>query len=125
MGNKIADVYRCSHCGLVVEVTNPGAAPVCCGEAMSLCVENTSDGAREKHLPVLEAVPGGSRVRVGSVDHPMTAEHYIQWIEIINGPYVNRCYLKPGDAPAAEFYVPASDKLTVRAYCNLHGLWKK
>ena len=125
MKNNVSDVYRCSHCGLVVEVTVPGAAPFCCGEPMQLCVENTSDGAKEKHVPVLEAIPGGCRVKVGSVDHPMTQEHYIQWIEIINGPYVNRCYLKPGDAPAAEFYVPAGDKLIVRAFCNLHGLWKK
>lgn len=55
----------------------------------------------------------------------MTEEHYIQWIEVINGPWVNRYYLKPGDAPRAEFFVPAGENLTVRAYCNLHGLWKK
>ena len=125
MANAIHDIYHCTHCGLTVEVTAPGAAPVCCGEAMVLCKENTSDGAKEKHVPVLESTSQGSLVRVGSVAHPMTEEHYIQWIEIINGAWVNRCYLKPGDAPQAEFYVPATDKLIVRAYRNLHGLWKK
>jgi superoxide reductase len=122
---EINSVYRCTHCGLVVEVTAPGATPVCCGEKMTLCNENSTDAAKEKHVPVLEPAPQGCVVKVGSVDHPMTEEHYIQWIEIINGPYVNRCFLKPGDAPRAEFYVPAGDKLIVRAYCNLHGLWKK
>ena len=95
MKNTISDIYRCSHCGLTVEVTNPGAAPVCCGEEMVLCKENTSDGAREKHVPVLESTGQGTLVKVGSVAHPMTEEHYIQWIEIINGPYVNRCISSP------------------------------
>ena len=125
MQNAIHDVYRCSHCGLTVEVTAPGAAPVCCGEAMKLCVANTVDAAKEKHIPVAVDINPGTKVKVGSVDHPMTEEHYIQWIEVINGHYVNRCYLKPGDAPEAEFYVPYSDKLEIRAFCNLHGLWKK
>lgn len=125
MENAINSVYHCDHCGLTVEVTAPGAHPVCCGEKMVLCSENASDGAREKHVPVLESAPQGCVVRVGSADHPMTEEHYIQWIEVINGPWVNRYYLKPGDAPRAEFFVPAGENLTVRAYCNLHGLWKK
>lgn len=125
MENTVNSIYHCTHCGLTVEVTSPGAAPVCCGEKMLLCKENSSDGAKEKHVPLLEAAGNGCIVKVGSVDHPMTEEHYIQWIEVINGPWVNRYQLKPGDAPRAEFYVPASDKLEVRAYCNLHGLWKK
>ncbi|MBR2374625.1 MAG: desulfoferrodoxin [Lentisphaeria bacterium] len=125
MANKILDVFRCSHCGLTVEVTAPGATPVCCGEPMKHCAENSVDAAREKHVPVAEDLNPGTRVKVGSVAHPMTEEHYIQWIEVINGSYVNRRYLKPGDAPEAEFYVPYSDKLVIRAYCNLHGLWKK
>ncbi|MBQ7695821.1 MAG: desulfoferrodoxin [Lentisphaeria bacterium] len=125
MANTISSVYHCPHCGLTVEVTSPGADPVCCGEKMILCRENTVDASREKHVPVPEALAQGTRVRVGSAEHPMTPEHYIQWIEVINGPYVNRRYLKPGEAPVAEFYVPFSDKLEIRAYCNLHGLWKK
>ena len=125
MANTVLNVYHCPRCGLTVEVTSPGAEPVCCGEPMKLCRENTVDAAREKHVPEAESFAGGTKVRVGSTAHPMTPEHYIQWIEVVNGPYVNRRYLKPGEAPEAEFYVPYADKLVIRAYCNLHGLWKK
>ena len=78
-----------------------------------------------KHIPVLEEQGSGILVKVGSVPHPMEADHYIEWIEVINGSYVNRCHLKPGDAPQAAFYVPQQPGLEIRAYCNKHGLWKK
>ena len=74
--------------------------------------------------PVIEAIKEGVLVKVGSIEHPMTADHYIQWIEIINGDYIQRKYLKPGDKPEAMFYLPFSDKLQAREYCNLHGNWK-
>ena len=66
----------------------------------------------------------GVKVVVGSVAHPMTEEHHIVWIEVFNGAWLNRKYLRPGDAPEAEFYVPYKPGLVVRAYCNLHGLWQ-
>jgi superoxide reductase len=90
---------------------------------MSLLKENTTDAAVEKHVPTLEKKDGGWQVNVGSVDHPMTAEHYIEWIELIVGETVYRQNLNPGAKPAAFFPCPA-DKVTARAYCNLHGLWK-
>ena len=70
------------------------------------------------------AADHGVKVAIGSVAHPMTAEHYIAWIEVFNGAWLNRKYLRPGEAPAAEFYVPYKRGLVVRAYCNLHGLWQ-
>lgn len=124
---KVSEIYRCSHCGLQVEITAaaPVNAPVCCGEAMQLQNPNTNEnGAKEKHIPVLSDHEGGILVKVGEVTHPMTEEHYIEWIEVINGNYVNRYHLKPGDLPQAAFYVARSPKLVVRASCNIHGVWQ-
>ncbi len=121
---KMNEVYKCSICGNIVEVLHGGdGSLVCCGQPMSLLKENTTDAAVEKHVPTLEKKDGGWQVNVGSVDHPMTAEHYIEWIELIVGDTVYRQNLNPGEKPAAFFPCPA-DKVTARAYCNLHGLWK-
>lgn len=125
---KKNDIYRCPVCGLQFEATRDTEnvePPVCCGKPMQLQKENSVDAAVEKHVPVVEVLESGILVKVGEVAHPMTEEHYIEWIEVINGSYVNRCYLKPGDLPQAAFYVPYSPKLIIRESCNLHGLWKK
>lgn len=118
-------VYKCEVCGNIVELMHVGGGDlVCCGQPMKLQEEKTADSATEKHVPVIEAIDEGIRVTVGSTEHPMTEEHYIQWIEVLNGSYVNRKYLKPGDKPMAEFYVKFSDDLVAREYCNIHGHWK-
>ena len=91
---------------------------------MKLQEEKTADSKTEKHVPIIEATPNGVKVTVGSVPHPMVDDHYIEWIEVANGPYVNRKYLKPGDKPEAEFYVKLQPGLIVREFCNKHGLWK-
>jgi superoxide reductase len=117
-------VYRCMVCGNMVEVLHSGAGElVCCNQPMSLLRENTTDAATEKHVPVVEAVPGGIRASVGSVPHPMIEEHYIEWIEAIDGEQASRKFLSPGGAPQAEFCL--KEAATVREYCNLHGLWRK
>ena len=125
MGARGLEVWKCLHCGLLVEVLGDGAIPSCCGEPMRAMKENTVEASAEKHIPVLEVQGSGILVKVGSIPHPMEADHYIEWIEVINGSYVNRCHLKPGDAPQAAFYVPQQPGLEIRAYCNKHGLWKK
>lgn len=118
------EVYKCDICGNIVEFLNGGGANlVCCGEEMKLMTENTTDAAVEKHVPALEKKTDGWQVNVGSVDHPMTDAHYIEWIELIDNGTVYKEFLSPGDKPAAFFPITA-DKVTVRAYCNLHGLWK-
>ncbi len=119
-------IYKCNKENMVVEVLSAVECCTlsCCGEDMTLMKENSVDAATEKHIPILCENANGVTVKVGSVAHPMTEEHYIQWIEVINGPWVNRKYLKPGDDPVAEFYVSNNDHLEIRAYCNLHGLWK-
>jgi superoxide reductase len=90
---------------------------------MELLKENSTDAAIEKHVPVIEKIEGGYRVKVGSVEHPMTEAHYIQWIELVTDNKVMRKYLTPKDKPAAEFKTDAKE-VYARAYCNLHGLWK-
>jgi len=118
-------VYKCEVCGNIVELMHVGGGDlVCCGKPMKLMTENTTDAATEKHVPVIESIADGIRVKVGSVAHPMEEKHFIEWIEVINGDWVNRKYLKPGDKPEAEFYVKDNGKLIVREYCNVHGHWK-
>jgi superoxide reductase len=90
---------------------------------MKLMKENTVDAAREKHVPVIEKVPGGYKVKVGAVAHPMEEKHHIEWIELIADGEAYRYFLKPGMAPEATFKIDAA-KVTAREYCNLHGLWK-
>jgi superoxide reductase len=121
---KRLEVYKCQLCGNIVEVLFGGDGTlVCCGQNMTLLVENTVDAAKEKHVPVIEKISGGVKVKVGAVNHPMEEKHYIQWIEIIADGKSYHQFLKPGDAPEATFNITA-DQITVREYCNLHGLWK-
>ena len=124
MAQKMA-VYKCEICGNIAEVlTAGGAEMMCCGQQMTMQKENTTDAAVEKHVPVLVRKDGGWQVTVGSVDHPMTAAHFIEWIEVIAGDAVYRQFLNPEDKPAA-FFPLAAESVSARAYCNLHGLWRK
>ena len=118
------EVYKCEVCGNIVEVLHGGGGElVCCGQPMKLMTENTVDAAKEKHVPVIEKVEGGVKVKVGDVAHPMEEKHYIEWIEIIADGKVYRQFLNPGEAPEAFFAVDA-DQVTAREYCNIHGQWK-
>ena len=117
-------VYKCDKCGNIVEVFHGGPGKlVCCNEPMKLLEENTVDAAKEKHVPVVEKVDGGFKVKVGSVPHPMEEKHFIQWIEVVAGDKVLREHLKPGSEPEAIFTIDAGT-VTAREYCNLHGHWK-
>lgn len=123
MAEKL-EVYKCDVCGNIVEVLHGGAGElVCCGQPMRLLVENTVDASKEKHVPVIEKVPGGFRVKVGSVPHPMEAKHWIEWVELLADGKAYRQFLNPGDAPEAVFLVQAAT-VSAREYCNIHGLWK-
>ncbi len=122
--NNLHDIYKCEHCGNIVEIVREGKAPLmCCGEKMKHMAEGTSDGAKEKHVPVLEKTANGYKVTVGSDLHAMTEEHFIEWIELIADGVSYKKFLKPGDAPVAEFVLEAND-VYAREYCNLHGLYK-
>ena len=117
-------IYKCEVCGNIVEMLHAGAGEmVCCGQPMKLYKENTTDAAKEKHVPVIEKTAAGIKVKVGSVAHPMEEKHYIEWIEVIADGKAYRKFLNPGEAPEATFELKA-EKVTAREYCNLHGLWK-
>jgi len=119
----MVEFYRCSICGnLVALVKKGGGTLVCCGKEMVKLEPNTTDASQEKHVPVITKENGMLKVAVGSVAHPMSPEHYIEWIALVSEDKVVIKYLKPGDEPAAEFSEVASG--SVYAYCNLHGLWK-
>ena len=121
---KRLEVYKCGVCGNIIEVLHAGKGNlVCCGQPMNLLVENTVDAAKEKHVPVIEKIDGGVKVKVGEVAHPMEEKHWIQWVEIIADGKTYRQYLNPGEIPEAIFNVTA-DQITAREYCNIHGLWK-
>lgn len=120
---KRLEVYKCQHCGNIIEVMHGGGANiVCCGENMQLQTENTVDAAKEKHVPVIEKGDGTITVKVGAVAHPMDEKHYIEWIELIADGKVYRQFLEPGQAPEATFCVTA-ENVTAREYCTLHGHW--
>lgn len=117
-------VYKCNVCGNIVEVLHAGVGKlVCCGQEMKLQIEQTKDVGYEKHVPVIEKTEKGFKVGVGSIPHPMEEKHYIEWIELIADGRSYRKFLKPGDAPEAEFCIEAVE-LTAREYCNVHGHWK-
>ncbi|MCD4829865.1 MAG: desulfoferrodoxin [Candidatus Cloacimonetes bacterium] len=123
---KLRDIYYCEICGNVVEIFNEGQpALVCCGQPMNLLEEKTADAGTEKHVPYIEETADGVLVKVGkNTPHPMLENHYIKFIELHKVDKICRFELKPGDAPERFYGVPKADIVKVRAWCNLHGLWK-
>lgn len=117
-------IYKCEICGNIIEVLDEGQGElICCGQPMKLQTENTTEASNEKHIPVIEKDDKGVIVKVGSIEHPMDEEHYIEWIEISTEKGSSKKFLKPGDLPQAKFPVK-TENVKARAYCNLHGLWK-
>lgn len=120
-------IYKCKICGNVIEVFVEGKGElVCCGQPMALMDEKNKEGVGEKHLPVVEETKNGILVKVGSVEHPMTPEHWIQFIEVITKDgLVLRKDLTYKDKPQAEFNVIKDNIASIREFCNVHGLWVK
>jgi len=116
-------VYKCEICGNIVEMLHEGQGQlVCCGQPMKLLEAKTQEEGKEKHLPVIEKLDNGIKVKVGSVPHPMEEKHYIEWVEVISNGKAYRQFLKPGDKPEATFNVETAS-IQVREYCSIHGLW--
>ena len=120
------EFYRCEACGQIVAVVKKTKAPiVCCGKPMKQIIPGTTDAAVEKHVPVWTVENGKVKVEVGSVEHPMTEAHYIEWVAIKTKFGNQRKALQPGQAPKVCFSICDGDEVEeVLAYCNLHGLWK-
>lgn len=121
------DLYKCETCGNIVEVVINGEGQlVCCGQEMQLLKEHTKEDEmlNEKHVPVISRVGDGVKVKVGSVPHPMTEEHYIMFIEAYsdNRRYVKRKYLYPNEEAYMKIKCDC-ERVTAREFCNIHGLW--
>ncbi|MCR5786005.1 MAG: desulfoferrodoxin Dfx [Eubacterium sp.] len=122
------EFYRCEKCGNFVTLLTEKTActPKCCGEEMKKLEPNTTDGAHEKHVPVVSVNGNEYTVCVGEVEHPMLEEHYIQFVILETDKGYAKKDLEPGEKPEVKFVLPEGEK-AVAAYefCNLHGLWKK
>ena len=119
--------YLCPHCGNVaIKVSDQGTPLSCCGEEMHELVPRTADEGLEKHVPVVSHVePDILRVRVGATEHPMLAEHSIQFICLETDRGFRVAYLSPGEKPQADFCIKGCTPVAVYEYCNIHGLWKQ
>lgn len=117
--------YRCEECGnIITKIIDGGPTPFCCGQKMVELVADSTDGATEKHVPVIGIDEGIVTVKVGSEPHPMIDVHYIQWICLHTEKGLQFAWLEPGDAPEAIFAIAPDDAvIEAYAYCNIHGLW--
>ena len=120
-------IFKCNHCGNIFEVVNDAkVVPVCCGEPMRELKANTTDAAQEKHVPEVSVEGNLVKVKVGSVEHPMTEEHHIAFIYLETENGVARKDLDHTGKPEAVFALAEGEKpVSVYEYCNLHGLRKK
>ena len=118
--------YFCRHCGnIITHFKDSGVRVVCCGEKMQELVPGTTDGATEKHVPVVKIEGNKVTVTVGSTEHPMVEAHFIEWIVLETRRGFQKKELKPGEKPEAEFLLPEGEAaVAAYEYCNLHGLWK-
>ncbi|HKM03249.1 MAG TPA: desulfoferrodoxin family protein [Lachnospiraceae bacterium] len=117
--------YVCKHCGNIVTFVFESGAPLsCCGDLMNQITPNTVDAATEKHVPVVTVEGNTVSVVVGSVEHPMVPEHFIQWIYLETEKGFQMKYLAPGEKPSAVFELNGEAPVAAYEYCNLHGLWK-
>lgn len=122
-------LYKCNTCGkIVLEVMNSGVVPTCCGGNMTLLSPKTTDGALEKHVPVYEKKGSVICITVGAEEHPMTAEHHIEFIilETNKGFYVRYLFDSENKVnfPGACFHLGAGEEpVSVIEYCNIHGLY--
>ncbi len=118
-----ADRHPCDYVVEAVQACDESCQLSCCGAEMKPAEFKTADQGREKHVPVIETIEGGYKVKIGDVPHPMEEAHYIQFIELRTEDEVLRKHLKPGVAPEAEFKTNGTAVAAIEL-CNVHGLWK-
>jgi superoxide reductase len=120
---EINQNYKCLQCGNIVEVLGTGNGTLtCCEKPMMMLRENTQEAAVEKHIPIISRENNGVKVVVGEIEHPMTEDHWIEWVEVITAKKTYRHDFRPGEKPECFFEI-LDTEYRVRAYCNLHGLW--
>jgi len=91
---------------------------------MTELIPNTVEASEEKHLPAVALAGDKLKVEVGSVLHPMVAEHYIAFVYVETVRGGQRKCLEIGSEPSLEFSFVYDTPTAVYAYCNLHGMWK-
>ncbi len=118
--------FICKHCGNIIAMVKDVGVPImCCGQKMTEIIPGTTDAAVEKHVPAYKVEGNIVTVNVGSVEHPMLPEHYIEWVSLQTKQGNQRKALNPGEKPEVCFALCEDDEVeAVYAYCNLHGLWK-
>ncbi len=122
---KETKFFICEHCGNLVEVVNDARVPmICCGQKMTKLEAGVVEASHEKHIPVVKVEGNTVTVEIGSVAHPMTEEHSIEWVYLQTNVGGQRKDLNAGDAPKVVFALQDEAPVAVYAYCNLHGLWK-
>ncbi len=119
-------LFKCMHCGNIVEkIDDKGVPIVCCGEKMTELVPNTTEGAFEKHIPVIEVSDRVVTVKVGEVEHPMMEAHHIAFIILETNMGTQRKFLDVAGKPEAKFALAEGEEVVAAyEYCNLHGFWK-
>ncbi len=120
-------LYRCNTCGNLIQmIQDSGIIPICCGEQMELVRANSKEATMEKHVPVIEQNDRRIRIRIGSLPHPMTEEHHIEWIVLLTNKGMYMRELKISDYPECTFTIGEDEKVfAAYSYCNLHGLWNR
>ena len=118
--------FYCKHCGKIISMVKDGSPEtICCGEPMSELIPGVTDGAAEKHIPVIRVSGTTVSVTVGSKLHPSENEHYIEWILLQKDKGIQQKRLYPGNIPEADFAIMIGEKVEAAyEYCNLHKLWK-
>ncbi len=117
--------YICEHCGNIIgKIRDKGVPVMCCGQKMTLLEPGTVEASHEKHIPVVTVENNVVKVAIGSVEHPMVEEHFIEWVYLLTDKGGQRKCLVPGEAPTVTFALADEKPVSVYAYCNLHGLWK-
>lgn len=118
--------YYCEECKNIIVFVNEKCHGVeCCNQKMKELIPSSTDAAVEKHVPVVTVNKNEVVVTVGSVMHPMTDAHLIEWVIVETNKGVYKKNLKATDAPTAKFCLEDGEEIKhVYAYCNLHGLWE-
>ena len=119
--------FICKHCGNIISMIRDRGVPVyCCNEKMHDITPGTTEASGEKHIPVFNMDGNIVHVTVGSVEHPMSSDHYIEWICLETQRGIQYAYLTPDDEPKAQFALCEGDKVkAVYSFCNKHDLWRK
>ncbi len=127
-------IYKCKVCGNITQILISGEGKlICCGEEMEfLEAQHQENELGEKHVPEFETVHEGCESGVCSENkyvsvrkHPMTAEHYIQFIEVYDKEKTELRikFFEPNEI--AQYNITDFDgELKTQELCNIHGLWR-